>query len=118
MKEKIIYVLHFIWMCITAFTLPICAVWIHGNIQGYAKWFGRELMGEKKLFTILGYCEIALWFLLAFPSFLHVVVNTWKKKPVFVLIPILLYILLVFASIGFFFGGLDGFQIQFSLSIH
>ncbi len=113
MKEKIIYVLHFIWMCVTAVTLPLCAVWIYGNVHGYAKWFGREIEGEAKLFTLLGYCEVVLWFLLAFPSFLHVVVNTWKKKPVFVLIPILLYVVLVFVAIALFFGGLDEFHGNF-----
>ena len=109
MKEKIIYVLHFIWMCVTACTLPLCAVWIYGNIQGYAKWFGHSLVGEKKLFTLLGYFEVALWFLLAIPSFLHVIVNTWKKHPALVLIPILLYALLVSGSIFLFFGRWDDF---------
>ena len=117
MKGKIIYALHFIWMCVTAFTLPLCALWIYGNIQGYAKWFGHEFIGEKKLFTLLGYCEVLLWFLLAFPSFFHVMAETWKKKPVLVLIPILLYVILVSGSISLFFGELDAFLINFTVSI-
>ena len=110
MKEKIIYALHFIWMCVTAFTLPLCAVWIHGNISGYAKWFGHELIGEKKLFTLLGYFEIVLWVLLAFPSLFHVIGKTWKKKPILVFIPVLLYVGLITLSISLFFGGMDEFQ--------
>lgn len=94
MKSKIIYGLKFFWTSVAAFSFPICFAWIFLDITGHSKGYGYDLGPEKDVSVMLGCFELLIWLALTLPSASYVFRKTMNKGKLYLLIPIVIYIVL------------------------
>lgn len=104
MKSKIIYCLNFLWTSFIAFTFPICFGLIFLNITGHSKGYGYDLGSEADVSIMLGCIELIIWIALALPSNIYVFRQTIKKSKLYLLIPIIFYIVIAIICV-YFIGG-------------
>ena len=94
MKNKIIFGLHFLWSCMTAFTFPVCLAWIWLDITGHAKGYDYNLGSEKDISIMMGCVELLIWLILAVPSNVYVFHKISRNKKIMLLIPVCLFAVL------------------------
>lgn len=104
MKNKIMYCINFLWTSFIAFSFPVCFGLIFLNITGHSKGYAYDLGSEKDVSIMLGIVELLIWLEFSLPSNIYVFNKTMKKGKIYLLIPIVLYIILACICI-FIMGG-------------
>ncbi len=108
MKEKIIYILNFIWTGISAFTLPICFGIIYLDLSGHSKGYGYDLGAEKDVSVLVGCVLLIIWLLLVLPSAIYVFRRTMRRGRRYLAAVLLFYTALAAACIALT-GGLKSY---------
>lgn len=109
MKSKIFYCLNFLWTSFIAFSFPICFEFIYLNITGHSKGYGYNLGSEKDISIMFGCFELLIWLVLALPSNIYVFKKTMNKGILYLLIPIVVYLLLAFICVMTMYGGVSSY---------
>ncbi len=104
MKNKIIYVLSFLWSSVMAFFFPIFFNIIFLCITGHSKGYAYDLGSEKDISIIFGCFALLIWLALVLPSNIYLFNKTAKKGKLYLIIPIVLFIILATLCIFAYYG--------------
>lgn len=109
MKDRILYILNFIWTSFVAFSFPICLGLVYMDITSHAKGYGYDLGSEKDVSIIMGIIELIIWIALAVPSHIYIFKRTVAKGKHYMIFKVVFYLLLSFLCI-YLIGGWNEFM--------
>ncbi len=115
MNQQIKFLLTALWSGIIAFTFPICLGIIYMDITGHGKGYGYNLGSEKDIHIFFGFIELIIWLALAVPPNIYLLRQLRNKKPSFIFIPVLAYIVLFILCVYLVIGGWGEFGKFFNL---
>lgn len=104
MKNKIVFVLNYIWTSFIAFTFPVSSAIIYMNITGHSKGYSYNLGDEKDISILLGFIELVIWLLLAVLPNIALFKKLKSKGKIPVILTIIIYMLLIILCV-YLIGG-------------
>ena len=99
MKNKILFVVNYLWASIIAFTFPVCFGLIYLNVTGHAEGYDYDLGPEAQISMMIGCAELMIWCVLALPSNVYIFQKLAKKSKPFLILTIALFVALAAACL-------------------
>ena len=106
--KKINFVLVAIWLSFMSVISPICILIIYLDLTGNGKGYGYDLGEEVGVYAFIGTILFGLWILFIVPAMIWICAKCYYMKKIFIIIPIIGFIILFNISI-IMLGGWNNF---------
>lgn len=108
MKNKILFILNYVWLCLVSFTFPVCSGIIYMYITGHPKGYDYDVGEEADIALFMGCFLLALWIIATVPAGISLFKRLRRMKPIIAVITVALWILLFVLCI-YMIGGISEF---------